>query len=276
MKVVLIFMNNLNNINNSIIKYILDLIKNGTCTVNNCIPSENSLAELFGVPRSTVRESLKALQYIGILKSTKGLGYSVNNAMEEPLSLLAKLLLSTKKYTYKDISEIREALEIKAYLLIKKREIKKDDIDFLNQCIDNMLKRIDTVDADIKFHQKIAQLSNNNLIITITKLLSEISKQYITVPWDNIDDQELHELTNIHKSIVNSLVNQENNSGNVILPNPISKHYCKTDSIIAKYEELDAHVSLPSFSKNLKSAGFSSVEIDKILKIARQEDIKLC
>lgn len=259
---------------NIVIEHILNLIKNGTFTAGSRIPSENYLSTQFDISRTTVREALKILQYIGLLSSTQGSGYHVNNDLYKPLRTLIRLLFKIQEFTYKDIRDIREALELKSFLLIKETSVDIKDIDELNSYINKMSNKLFAVDADISFHQKLAQLSGNTLIVNINMILTEISEKYILIPWDNIDDDDMNRLIKVHQEIVNALSSPIYSTSNFIKQNPISKHYSNADQILKKHKKINSIVSLSSLSSDLETAGYNTKQISEILFFIKNQDKK--
>lgn len=85
-------------------------IMNGTWPIGSRIPRESELMELFGVGKSTVREAVKSLAYVGMLEPIKGVGTFVR-AMSPVNGLMDQHFSS---YPLEQILVIRRALEIEA------------------------------------------------------------------------------------------------------------------------------------------------------------------
>ena len=61
----------------------------GEYAPGTCIPSENQLAEAYGLTRQSVRSALAALEYEGLLKSMQGKGvYVTGPKLERDLETL--------------------------------------------------------------------------------------------------------------------------------------------------------------------------------------------
>ena len=251
-----------------IVNYLAERIKLGEYSVNTRIPSEKQLAEQFSVARSTVREALKVLQFIGVLSSSQGSGYRVADDMSNALSSTMQIFLASLGYTCKSISEIREALELKSVALIQENGVSEEEIDYLEELVNNMGTADDISDIDIKFHKFIAKISRNPIIETITNALSSISESYILIPWTNLSADEKQALIDIHYQIIHDL-----KAGNCISSeNPISKHYTLADQILETHNKHLLLSSVPDTAnmslKQLIESGLSGDEIlDLISKI---------
>lgn len=62
-----------------LVKEIRSMIANGTYKTNDQIPTEQELAKLFNVSRTSVREAIKTLNYLGILESHTSRGTRITN-----------------------------------------------------------------------------------------------------------------------------------------------------------------------------------------------------
>lgn len=256
-------MNSTNVANNQIvIDYLIESIRNGHYQEGSRIPTESNLSDKFGISRSSVREALKILQFMGILTSNQGSGYQISDDLNKAFSITAQLLLKMEHFTYKDISDIREALELKALFLIQHMHVNDATLHFLNQCIDEMQYKEKAIQADIKFHQKIAELSGNSLIISITNALSKVSETYILIPWKDMTTTETNMLIKAHREIIYALQNKTT----FISENAISCHYNLADRIINKKEKLFIDASFADYSiKDLLSLGIKPEQISNYL-----------
>ncbi len=61
-----------------VVSQLLGLVKAGNLKAGDRLPSERELAEMFNVSRPTVREALRALVVLGVLKARHGSGIFVS------------------------------------------------------------------------------------------------------------------------------------------------------------------------------------------------------
>lgn len=252
-----------------VINYIIARIKDETYGEGEKLPSEQELANMLSVNRTSVREALKTLQYLKLLNSTKGSGYTTSKSFEESLCYTLQLVFDIFRYTYYDISNIREGLELKTFLLIQNSNISKADLDLLNSYIDNMENGISPVENDINFHLKLSELSNNNLIHRISLALSRISEKYILVPWENMNEEDKSQLIKSHKEIVNTL---NTPTGNIISDNPITRHYELADNIVNKTCNIHDDIIGQKSLNDLINSGMTEDQICNIIKRLRTQN----
>lgn len=189
------------------------MIASGQFKVNEKIPTEHKLAELFGIGRSSVREAIKIFQYLGILDSqiAKGTFFcDHSNISAEALSW--SILLGENKVN--EIIEMLDILEQRGLnqLTDSVMENSKDAqalIDSLESEIVNMEKAaadasIDRlIQAYFDFHGLIIQKSENFLFISIFQTMISILPGMLKHSYLNIANSK--SIVHDHKTILDSI-----------------------------------------------------------------------
>lgn len=131
------------------------------------IPSENELAENFGVSRITVRQALQKLSVIGLIETKLGEGSFVKEVEpgDNMNALIPAVLLSHDRIL--QVIEFREIIEVESVKLAADRADKKDIL-ALKQIWEKMKESKGSPKvfgaADLEFHMKLGQLTKNDLI----------------------------------------------------------------------------------------------------------------
>lgn len=141
------------------------MIEASGLTVGDRLPTENELAVRLGVARSTIREAMKAWQYMGIVTRNKSAGTVLatevcSNSVHVPLTL--KLEAESLLRTY----SVRRPLEIEATRLATINAGKADRKTILVRMRELMAVYAADEDwrpADARFHAAIHQASGNPL-----------------------------------------------------------------------------------------------------------------
>ena len=106
---------------NGILNQIIDNIQNGKLKAGDALPAERTMAETMGVSRPAVREVLRALELLGIIKPVPGGGNYITENLDTwligPLSILFKL----NNGYLKQNQQFRAALEREAAILAAKK-----------------------------------------------------------------------------------------------------------------------------------------------------------
>ncbi len=133
------------------------------------LPSEAELCRAFSVGRSTLREALKSLAFVGIIRMRAGGGSYVAERPSKYVNrpLLARGTLSTEK-DVNDLSEARLVLETELTALSAQRATRND-----LAVLEDLVRRMNVAKAedrgkfeqlDLEFHLSIAASSKNEVL----------------------------------------------------------------------------------------------------------------
>lgn len=164
-----------------IIEQIKDSIRNGQLKKGDRLPSERKMSEQLGVSRATVREAIRSLEIMGLVKCIQGEGNfitdNLENSLIEPISMM--FILNQGKIN--EIGELRRALELEAVEIASKK-ISNSSINILRELcetIENGNNEAIRAEADKQFHYEIAKASENILIINILNAASFLVENFI-------------------------------------------------------------------------------------------------
>lgn len=164
------------------------------------LPPEPELCEVLNVGRSTLREALKSLAFIGLVRIRAGDGTYVAEQSRGLLNrILAKGLLKTEK-DLADVCETRILLETELAALAAARA---SDADL--EALEGLLRQGEEnlkgspgryIQSDLEFHLAVAQCSQNNLLprllFDIRELLVEWIQKSQELPGVRENAQEQH------------------------------------------------------------------------------------
>ncbi len=192
-----------------VIEYVKQEILSGELRQGQKLMPERELAEHLGVGRNSVREALRTLGIIGVISSTQGAGNFVACNFEKSLVEWMTMMFLLQRTNHRQISELRQGLEIQAaYLAIDK--ISDETILGLRQIVDELSQSTDerrNVAMDKQLHYRIAQASENPLIVEILQALSDVMDIFIKDLRREIlmDVKSKDRLQNAHESMVQAL-----------------------------------------------------------------------
>jgi GntR family transcriptional regulator, transcriptional repressor for pyruvate dehydrogenase complex len=149
------------------------------------LPSEAELCKIFHVGRSTLREALKSLAFIGMIRMRAGGGsYAAERSSKYMQgSWLAKGVLNTEK-NMADFTEARLVLETELAGLCAQRGT-NHDFDALEELVRAMEPEIEQTgdkfwQLDLAFHLGIAAGSKNQVLLELLKHTREALLELIT------------------------------------------------------------------------------------------------
>jgi GntR family transcriptional repressor for pyruvate dehydrogenase complex len=169
---------------------IAERISGGKWKPGAKLPSESALCRTFGVGRSTLREALKSLAFVGLVRMRAGEGTFVAEGPSKFLKHILSQGLLTNEKDMTDLCETRILLETELAALCAQRA-GEPDLNSLQQIILRMERSLleggkNFLDLDLEFHMRIAEYSQNKvlgqLLSTIRGLLEEVIVKSIQIP----------------------------------------------------------------------------------------------
>ncbi len=162
-------------------KRLIEEILSGQFVPGARMPSERQMAEAFGVPRSTMREALKALSLIGLVEVRQGDGTYLRRTDSALLPEVIEwgLLLGEKRTM--DLVEARQEIEI---ILAGFAAARRTDLDL--EALRLAMRRMETsqtmaefVDADVEFHLRVAEASANLVLRDVHASVQALLRAWI-------------------------------------------------------------------------------------------------
>jgi DNA-binding FadR family transcriptional regulator len=156
---------------------ILKDIIAGRLRMGSQLPSEQKLAEQFGVNRSTVREGIRLLEESGVLQREFGKRLIVSRPSYDSVGGRISRAMILHEVTFRELWETIMAIEpATAALAARKRN--SDDLDRVENNIARTRASLSEGQAlvalDIEFHSLIAQAAANRAIVLAREALSQL------------------------------------------------------------------------------------------------------
>jgi DNA-binding FadR family transcriptional regulator len=163
------------------------LIENGELKAGDDMPSERELMERFGVGRPAIREAMQALAGKGLVEISHGERAKVLQVTAESIfrqvDLPAKLMLSGSSDSLEYLKSARIFFERGMVREAAARATAQDIIE-LRELVEKQSRNIGDselfIDADMAFHQKIAQISGNPIFAAVSGAMLGWLKSYHT------------------------------------------------------------------------------------------------
>lgn len=193
----------------AIIDSIKSDIMSGTIKPGQKLPPERELAKKFNVSRTSIREALRTLEILGVIKSVQGSGNYITGDVEKSLVESMSMMFLLQQIDSLEFYQFREALELKAAMLAV-QNIDDEKIMKLENLISEMARTEDEAARtalDKQFRDTIAAASNNSIIMQILDILSEVITQDIKQRRSEIlsDPDNVKRLQKIHEEMVYGL-----------------------------------------------------------------------
>jgi DNA-binding FadR family transcriptional regulator len=205
----------------SVINRLTDAIKSGELKPGDKMPSEVELAEALGVARSSVREAIKILSYLGVLESRRSEGTFVCSGFSESMIDPMVYGIYLNQDSVENLMELREMTET-GMMRIAIAHHSESELRELEQILRKMEEapkdRKDPVKAffreDDRFHDKIAEMGKNPMADKINRIVRSLTYdlRYKTVS-EMIASGRTEELIEAHRRLLEAI--REGNLHNV-------------------------------------------------------------
>jgi DNA-binding FadR family transcriptional regulator len=197
----------------SVINQLTDAIRNGDLKPGDKIPPEPELADSLGVARSSVREAIKILAYLGVLESKRSEGTFVCNGYKESMidPMIYGIILNQDSFD--NLMELREMTEAGMMRLAIEHH-DKEELSELEELIKEMEKAVNDkkdpvkafFDVDNRFHDKIAEMGKNPMADKVNRVVRTLTYavRFRTVS-EMINGGKSEELINAHRLLLDAI-----------------------------------------------------------------------
>ncbi|MFK8034239.1 MAG: transcriptional regulator NanR [Hyphomicrobiales bacterium] len=203
-------------LSDQVFERLREMVASGELVAGDIVPSERALMDKFGVGRPAVREALQSMQSKGLITITHGERSRVNaltaGVAFNQLDDIAKLLLSSEPVNIDYLKQIRHILELGTVRLAAENCTSKDASD-LAEIIETQRLQLGKAEAfmkaDIAFHTRLAKITGNPLIHSITEMMLTWLFEYHSslLLWSGQEQTTLDE----HSVILEFLVSNDAN-----------------------------------------------------------------
>jgi len=160
-------------------------ILEGSLKTGDRLPSERNLALELNVSRPTLREAIQKLVSKGLLQTRHGGGSVVTDRLQASFSDPWKDMLQSHPLLQADMLEFRHMLEGEAAMLAAERatDLDLERIDAAYAALEHAYDGEDIalcIDADVAFHQAIADASHNSMIGHLVASLMQVIHSHVS------------------------------------------------------------------------------------------------
>jgi len=229
-----------NKVPQQIIVQIRNLILEGTIAPGDKLASEKDLMEQFQVSKQTLREALRALEYMGLLEIRKGIAggaYVSEVGMEVTREHLASFL-HFKNLSIQNLSEVRKIIEPYAAETAAKR-ISAEEAEKFKELVELREKNPSSTfsskmsEHEIEFHRFIAASTGNPILILMVDFIEDLLEDLkrILKP----DAEFSKSVVRAHRRIYNAVVKRDPQKAS----SEMYKHIVEVEEQLIQREEKD-------------------------------------
>lgn len=164
-------------ISDELVARFKDLIARGVFVPGHKLPPERDLAEALAVSRPTLRQALRALQIMGVIRVRQGSGSYLADSARDIMRVPLEFALALQNVAKTDLFETRRTLEVELSSLAAERRT-KEDLEAMRRALSDMQKAMGDPKAwchmEPEFHMCIVRAARNGVMTTIIEMLSQM------------------------------------------------------------------------------------------------------
>ena len=153
------------------------LVRSGELRSGSRLPPEPKLAAMLRVSRGSLREALKGLVFLGLVRARPGDGTYIQPSLSGVISRHFQWMLLLQEIKYLELLELRQILEPAAAALAAHRAT-KDDIEKMRESLAGMRAGFHDPEKfmvnEIAFHECILQAAKNAAIQTTMRMMYDV------------------------------------------------------------------------------------------------------
>lgn len=215
-----------------VLNWIEDELRSGRLALGQRLPGERALAEQLAVSRNSVREAIRILEAMGVVRSAVGSGPDAGTVViADPTAALAsavKLHMSTSHLQVQDIVQTRVALETWAAAHADPESKAFEEAEALLTAMDARdLGAAEFLTIDARFHVAVSAAAGNALISAMMVSLRESIQRYVSELTGNLPHWEstCTRLRSEHHEIIAAIRRRDRAGASHLIQNHIENYY---------------------------------------------------
>lgn len=167
-------------------------IINDTSKISQKLPSEQYLADSFGVSRPVIREALKILKERGLVEMRQGSATVISEYSAEHFCRTVRRMAQMKGVDTEQIYQIRMPLELLAVRLAAQNVTDESllELKSVNEAIYVCRDGKERARLDVAFHKTIAKMSGNVMLEYILEGMAALLQDIFELSADSTTDRE--------------------------------------------------------------------------------------
>jgi GntR family transcriptional repressor for pyruvate dehydrogenase complex len=161
----------------SVVSQLQQLVTEGKLQPGDKLPSERELCRMFQVGRSSVRDAIRHLQTLGVVRSRHGGGTIVQDLAPESIVTPLATMLTRRRMLVEELMDVRAIVE-PPLAERAARNASPEDLARLRAIVQRQQQRLRagdlSVDEDAEFHAIIAQAAGNRVMLSVLDVLMNL------------------------------------------------------------------------------------------------------
>jgi GntR family transcriptional repressor for pyruvate dehydrogenase complex len=193
-------------VTSQVVDYVLNLIKTGKVPPGEKLPTEFQLSASLGVSRTCVREAMKSLESLRIVRIRPRVGAIVLEPSPSNLLHAENFSIALQKQQTDMLLQFRLIMEVGLASLAAENRTAAD-LAVMNDVLEKYRRELESHQADcvtdLSFHSVLASAAKNPIAVMVWEMLSSRLAQILsrTVVLPNVPEQSYREHLKIYRAI---------------------------------------------------------------------------
>jgi DNA-binding FadR family transcriptional regulator len=212
----------------------------GVLTPGDRLPGERALAAELGVGRSSVREALRVLEVLGLVRTATGSGPSAGAIIVSTprggMSALLRLQVAASGFAVADIVDTRLVLETSVAATLARRTAAENTVDLaesaalLDAMDDATLSPEQFLALDARFHASLAEAAGNQVVVATMAGLRDSIESYVVAGAPTLPSwpDAVARLRSEHRDVLASIRSGDPDRARATVHDHIAGYYAET------------------------------------------------
>lgn len=213
-------------LSDSAVDQIMDLVRSGQLQSGAKLPAERELITRLGVSRTSLREAIRILETLGVLRVVPGRGTWVREDCLQPQIGEVVSWIPSHAADVMQLFEMRETLEVRAAQLAAERA-SQENLIAMSVAVQRLMEAIDRADeeamllADRDFHESVGAASGNALLAdvltSVSQMVRSTRRALLAIPG------RPHSVLKEHQAILTAVLGRNSRAAGKAMLNHVTK-----------------------------------------------------
>ena len=189
---------------------IKEMLQSGTLEPGSKLPPERELVNLLQISRPSLREALKALSFMGLIRARRGMGTYISDSAIDVLSRPLEFLPLLHNLPLTELFEARRLVEVKVAGLAAERAT-EHDIAAMRKALDVCARYLDKpkkfIVYEIQFHKALYSAAGNSVLCKAMDILYQILNEFRVQSVSALED--LRTMLEYHERIYEAIADRD-------------------------------------------------------------------
>jgi GntR family transcriptional regulator, transcriptional repressor for pyruvate dehydrogenase complex len=199
------------NLNELVVRRIREYIEANSLKVGDRLPTEQEMADMFGVSRISIREATKALNFLGIIQAAPRRGLTVGPVDMNKLTEILSFHFMLDNYPKELLLNARMVIEIGSLQYAMKAIVDNDTLYEKLLAIGDKLDKTkdpeELLKGDTEFHRTLVEASGVHPLLAFNDVISAFFTKFRSEVLTKTDSARLFKSSPGHREIITALRN---------------------------------------------------------------------